>query len=135
MARVNAADRAAIATQIQGIQSQLLSLANLSYQGNYVFGGTATQTDSLCAGSQFSFRSDLSGEFGGEQRYFGQPVQPANQLARLAAVFRRWQRHVPEHSGPDQQPAERHRDQHGGHGGGRGQQLYLLAKRFLRQCP
>lgn len=41
---VNNADRAALATQIQGIQSQLLSLANLSYQGNYVFAGTATQT-------------------------------------------------------------------------------------------
>jgi flagellar hook-associated protein 3 FlgL len=40
----DAADREAIATQVQGIQSQLLSLANLSYQGNYVFGGTATQT-------------------------------------------------------------------------------------------
>jgi flagellar hook-associated protein 3 FlgL len=40
----NAADRDAIATQLQGIQSQLISLANLSYQGNYVFGGTATQT-------------------------------------------------------------------------------------------
>jgi flagellar hook-associated protein 3 FlgL len=40
----NSADRAAIATQVQGIQSQLISLANLSYQGNYVFGGTATQT-------------------------------------------------------------------------------------------
>jgi flagellar hook-associated protein 3 FlgL len=41
---VNSADRQAIATQVQGIQSQLLSLANLTYQGNYVFGGTATQT-------------------------------------------------------------------------------------------
>lgn len=41
---INASDRAAIATQVQGIQSQLLSLANLTYQGNYVFGGTATQT-------------------------------------------------------------------------------------------
>jgi flagellar hook-associated protein 3 FlgL len=41
---VNAADRTALATQVQGIQSQLLSLANLSYQGNYVFAGTATQT-------------------------------------------------------------------------------------------
>jgi flagellar hook-associated protein 3 FlgL len=40
---VNAADRSAIATQVQGIQSQLLGLANLTYQGNYVFGGTATQ--------------------------------------------------------------------------------------------
>jgi flagellar hook-associated protein 3 FlgL len=41
---VNASDRQAIVTQVQGIQNQLLSLANLSYQGNYVFGGTATQT-------------------------------------------------------------------------------------------
>jgi flagellar hook-associated protein 3 FlgL len=41
---VNASDRSAIATQVEGIQSQLLSLANLTYQGNYVFAGTATQT-------------------------------------------------------------------------------------------
>ncbi|MFY9911291.1 MAG: flagellar hook-associated protein 3 [Candidatus Sulfotelmatobacter sp.] len=41
---VNAADRNAIATQVEGIQSQLLGLANLTYQGNYVFAGTASQT-------------------------------------------------------------------------------------------
>jgi flagellar hook-associated protein 3 FlgL len=41
---VNSGDRAAITTQVQGIQSQLLSLANLTYQGNYVFAGTVTQT-------------------------------------------------------------------------------------------
>jgi flagellar hook-associated protein 3 FlgL len=41
---LNAADRAALVTQIQGIQSQLLNLANLTYQGNYVFAGTATST-------------------------------------------------------------------------------------------
>jgi len=40
----NASDRAALAGELQGIQSQLLSLANLSYQGNFVFAGTATQT-------------------------------------------------------------------------------------------
>ncbi len=38
------ADRAAIANEVTGIQSQLVNLANLSYQGNYVFAGTATQT-------------------------------------------------------------------------------------------
>lgn len=38
------ADRAAIAIEVQGIQTQLLNLANLSYQGSYVFAGTATQT-------------------------------------------------------------------------------------------
>jgi flagellar hook-associated protein 3 FlgL len=41
---LNATDRAAVATQVTSIQSQLLSLANLTYQGNYVFAGTATQT-------------------------------------------------------------------------------------------
>jgi len=41
---VNAGDRAALASEVQGIQSQLVSLANLSYQGNFVFAGTATQT-------------------------------------------------------------------------------------------
>jgi flagellar hook-associated protein 3 FlgL len=41
---VNSADQQALAVQIQGIQSQLVNLANLSYQGNYVFAGTATQT-------------------------------------------------------------------------------------------
>lgn len=41
---LNAADRAAIATEVQGIQSQLVGLANLSYQGSYVFAGTVTQT-------------------------------------------------------------------------------------------
>jgi flagellar hook-associated protein 3 FlgL len=41
---LNATDRQAIAIQVEGIQSELLNLANLSYQGNYLFGGTATQT-------------------------------------------------------------------------------------------
>ena len=35
--------RQALATEVQGIQSQLLNLANLFYQGNFVFAGTATQ--------------------------------------------------------------------------------------------
>jgi flagellar hook-associated protein 3 FlgL len=39
---VNSSDRQAMAAEVQGIQSQLLELANLSYQGNYVFAGTAT---------------------------------------------------------------------------------------------
>lgn len=41
---LNDSDRAALAAEVQGIQSQLLSLANLSYQGNFIFAGTATQT-------------------------------------------------------------------------------------------
>jgi len=41
---LNDSDRASIAAEVQAIQSQLVSLANLSYQGSYVFAGTATQT-------------------------------------------------------------------------------------------
>lgn len=41
---MTAADRAAVAEEVQGIQSQLVNLANLSYQGNFVFAGTANQT-------------------------------------------------------------------------------------------
>jgi flagellar hook-associated protein 3 FlgL len=37
-------DRAAIASQLQGIQNQLLSLANTSYEGHFVFAGTNTNT-------------------------------------------------------------------------------------------
>lgn len=35
------ADRAAVATELTGIQAQLLSLANTSYQGHFIFAGTA----------------------------------------------------------------------------------------------
>ncbi|MGA7216979.1 MAG: flagellar hook-associated protein FlgL [Candidatus Sulfotelmatobacter sp.] len=79
---LNEADRQAVATQIQGIQSQLLSLANLTYQGNYVFAGTANQTapyaldptspdgvtyqgnagvNTVTLGSQFSLQTNVPG--------------------------------------------------------------------------
>jgi flagellar hook-associated protein 3 FlgL len=38
------ADRQAIAEQVTGIRDQVLSLANQTYQGNYLFAGTATST-------------------------------------------------------------------------------------------
>lgn len=41
---LNTSERDAVAVELRGIQSQLVSLANLSYQGNFVFAGTATQT-------------------------------------------------------------------------------------------
>ncbi|HTW57899.1 MAG TPA: flagellar hook-associated protein FlgL [Terriglobales bacterium] len=79
---VNAADQQALAVQVQGIQSQLVNLANLSYQGNYVFAGTATQTapyvldptspsgvdyvgnsgvNSITIGTQFTVQTNLPG--------------------------------------------------------------------------
>jgi flagellar hook-associated protein 3 FlgL len=38
------ANRASVVGELNGIQEQLLSLANLSFQGQFVFAGTATQT-------------------------------------------------------------------------------------------
>jgi len=37
-------DRQAVASQLVGIRDQVLGLANTTYQGNYVFSGTATST-------------------------------------------------------------------------------------------
>jgi flagellar hook-associated protein 3 FlgL len=41
---LSAGDLAAITNQLQGIQSQLVSLANTTYEGNYIFAGSATNT-------------------------------------------------------------------------------------------
>ena len=38
------ADRQAIASQLTGIQQQMLGLANTTYEGNYISGGTEDQT-------------------------------------------------------------------------------------------
>jgi flagellar hook-associated protein 3 FlgL len=60
------ADRQAIATQLQGIQNQVLSLANLNYEGTYVFSGTATTTQPFTAdssspdGVQYNGNSDVN---------------------------------------------------------------------------
>jgi flagellar hook-associated protein 3 FlgL len=37
-------DQQTIAQQVQNIQSQIVQLANSSYEGSYIFGGTATQS-------------------------------------------------------------------------------------------
>jgi len=41
---LNDSDRQAVAQEVQGIQSQVVSLANASYQGTYLFGGTAVSS-------------------------------------------------------------------------------------------
>ena len=41
---LNATNKQAIALQVQGLQQQMLSLANTSYSGRYLFSGTATTT-------------------------------------------------------------------------------------------
>jgi flagellar hook-associated protein 3 FlgL len=47
----NATDQQAIAKQVQGILSSVVSLANTTYQGSYVFGGTANTTAPYTASS------------------------------------------------------------------------------------
>lgn len=39
---LSSADRSDVATELTGIQQQLISLANTSYQGEFIFSGTAT---------------------------------------------------------------------------------------------
>jgi len=41
---LSSSNRQEIAQQMQSLQSQIVQLANASYQGNYLFGGTATQS-------------------------------------------------------------------------------------------
>jgi flagellar hook-associated protein 3 FlgL len=41
---LSSSDQQAIAEQVQALQSQMVQLGNTSYEGSYVFGGTATQS-------------------------------------------------------------------------------------------
>lgn len=61
---LNSADRTALATEVQGIQSQLINLANLTYQGSYVFAGTATQAAPFVLDSKSPSGVTYVGNFG-----------------------------------------------------------------------
>ncbi len=79
------ADRAAIAQELQGIQSQVISLANTSYQGNYLFAGTATGTPPYLASTTDPSGVTYSGNTGVNQVSIGSGYQlelnqPGSQL-------------------------------------------------------
>ena len=63
---LSADNRQAIAQQVQGIQQQVLGLANTTYDGNYVFAGTATngaayETDNnASSGVQYTGNTDVN---------------------------------------------------------------------------
>ncbi len=48
---VNAQNQQALAQQVQGIQNEIMGLANTSYNGEYLFSGTATTTQPYVADS------------------------------------------------------------------------------------
>jgi flagellar hook-associated protein 3 FlgL len=63
---LSAADRQAVAQQVQGIQQQMLALANTEYEGTYIFSGTNVTTpafaqDSTAAsGVQYNGNTDVT---------------------------------------------------------------------------
>jgi flagellar hook-associated protein 3 FlgL len=63
---LSAADRHAVAQQVQGIQQQMLALANTEYEGTYIFAGTNVTTpafaqDSTAAsGVQYNGNTDVT---------------------------------------------------------------------------
>jgi flagellar hook-associated protein 3 FlgL len=64
---LSTSDRTDIAQELQGMQSQLISLANTSYEGNYLFGGTETTEPPYTASSSdpsgvtYNGNSDVNG--------------------------------------------------------------------------
>ena len=51
---LNSSDEQSIATQVSGIKDQILSLANTTYNGNYLFAGTAVTTQPFTEDSSSS---------------------------------------------------------------------------------
>jgi flagellar hook-associated protein 3 FlgL len=66
------ADRAAIVNELQGIQTQLISMANVSYQGRYIFAGTATGAPPFVADVTQPSGVRYDGNVGTNQVAFGQ---------------------------------------------------------------
>jgi flagellar hook-associated protein 3 FlgL len=63
---LSASDRQALAQQVQGLQQQMLGLANTAYEGVYIFGGTNVsappfaQDASSASGVQYNGNSDVT---------------------------------------------------------------------------
>ncbi|HKN59932.1 MAG TPA: flagellar hook-associated protein FlgL [Candidatus Acidoferrales bacterium] len=63
---LSAADRQAVAQQVQGIQQQMLALANTEYEGTYIFSGTNVTTpafaqdSSAASGVQYNGNTDVT---------------------------------------------------------------------------
>lgn len=82
-------DRAAIAEELQGIQSQLVSLANTSYEGRYMFAGTNTNTAPYVVDGNSASGVDYVGNTGVNEVSIGSGYkvavnQPGSQLFSAA---------------------------------------------------
>ena len=82
---LSSSDQAAIIDQLQGIQSQVMELANSTYEGNYLFGGTVTSTPPYTAnaadpsGVTYNGNTDVNQVSVGNG-YLIQVNQPGSQL-------------------------------------------------------
>ena len=79
------ADQQALAEQVQGIQSQIVALANTTYQGSYLFAGNATQSAPFALNASQPTGVVYSGDSGVNtvQIAQGQSIQtnlPGNQI-------------------------------------------------------
>lgn len=61
---LTSADRQAIAQQVQGLQQQMLTLANTSYEGTYIFSGTNVTTQPFAQSSTSSSGVQYNGNDG-----------------------------------------------------------------------
>ena len=94
-------DRAAIATELQGIQSQLVSLANASYEGRFIFAGTDSGTPPFVVDNTVSGRRQLCWQRRCQSGIDRQWIQARRQPAWVATVFGFRQRCFPRHQRPD----------------------------------
>ena len=82
----------AIATQVQGILQGVVSQANTSYQGSYLFGGTGPASDSLYRKFLVAFRIHIQRqqrfELGGRRRRHECPGQ-SSRAARSSRIKQR----------------------------------------------
>ena len=126
-------DRASIANELQGIQSQLVSLSNASYEGRFVFAGTNTNTppfvidNTVPSGVSYVGNTDVNQVSIGNGNKLA-VNQPGSQL-----FFRSRQRRFSRHQQPHPSPAVQHRHWRCRHFIRRSQQLSFRAARLLWQ--
>jgi flagellar hook-associated protein 3 FlgL len=77
---MNQSDLNSIATEVSGIQSQMLSLANTSYAGQYLFAGTATKTAPYVADSSDPTQINYVGNSQQNQVQIGTGLSVASNL-------------------------------------------------------